>query len=84
MSRLSDVSGRVVDAYQRAHETIIALSGSAADTALHPVQPVRSDRVQVGFGLQFTASGSVFGATSGQAAPQGSTSYDSSGPARSA
>lgn len=84
-SRLSDASGRVVDAYQQAQEAIIALSGSVADTVARlGQQAVRPDRVQVDFGLQFTASGSVFVAsTSGQASLQVSIGYDSSGPARS-
>jgi hypothetical protein len=84
-SRLSDASGRVVDAYQQAQEAIIALSGSVADTVSRlGQQAVRPDRVQVEFGLQFTASGNVFVAsTSGQATLQVSVGYDSSGPARS-
>jgi NTP-dependent ternary system trypsin peptidase co-occuring protein len=59
-SRLEDAGGRVLDAFDRARDAVVAIATSTAEAIdrLHG-QAVRPEQVEVEFGLKFSAQGTV-------------------------
>ncbi|WP_210571682.1 CU044_2847 family protein [Streptomyces sp. GESEQ-4] len=79
--RLEEAGQRVVEAFDRAQETITALASQLAGTlAAMGERAVRPDHVEVQFGLSFTAQGGIVVAGVGsQASLQVTLSYDRPG-----
>jgi hypothetical protein len=73
----ANVAGTVLDAFDRAQDTIIQVAKSTAEMINRTGTAVRPDRVDVEFGLKFTASGSVIIAgVSGEASLTVTLGYD--------
>ena len=59
-SRASDAADRVIDAFDRAKETILELASSTADLIEEAAgRGARPDQLQVEFGLKFSAQGNI-------------------------
>jgi Trypsin-co-occurring domain 1 len=75
--RVSKAAGNVVDAFGRAQETIIEVARSTAEMIDRAGAAARPDRVEVEFGLKFSASGGVIMAgVAGEASLKVTLSYD--------
>ncbi|MGH3390349.1 MAG: CU044_2847 family protein [Actinomadura sp.] len=59
-SRLEDMGGRALDAFDRARDAVVAIAASTAEAIdrLHE-RAVRPEQVEVEFGLKFSAQGGV-------------------------
>lgn len=59
-SRLGDASAKTVDAFGRAHEVIVGAAASAVDVlGKLAKEAARPDKLEVEFGLGFSAKGNV-------------------------
>jgi hypothetical protein len=75
--RVSRAAGDVADAFGRAQETIVEVARSTADMIERAGDAARPDRVEVEFGLKFSASGGVILAgIAGEASLKVTLSYD--------
>jgi hypothetical protein len=75
--RVSKAAGNVADAFGRAQETIIEVARSTAEMIDRAGAAARPDRVEVEFGLKFSASGGVIMAgVAGEASLKVTLSYD--------
>jgi hypothetical protein len=75
--KAAKAAGTVLDAFDRAQDTIIQVAKSTAEMINRTGTAVRSDRVDVEFGLKFTASGGVIMAgVSGEASLTVTLGYD--------
>jgi hypothetical protein len=78
--RVSRAAGSVADAFGRAQETIIEVARSTAVMIERAGASARPDRVEVEFGLKFSASGGVIMAgVAGEASLKVTLSYDVGG-----
>ena len=78
--RVSKAAGSVVDAFGRAQETVIEVARSTAEMIERAGAAARPDRVEVEFGLKFSASGGVIMAgVAGEATLKVTLSYDVAG-----
>jgi Trypsin-co-occurring domain 1 len=78
--RLSRAAGGVADAFDRAQETIVEVARSTAVMIERVGIAARPDRVEVEFGLKFSASGGVIMAgVAGEASLKVTLSYDVTG-----
>ncbi len=78
--RVSKAAGSVVDAFGRAQETIVEVAQSTAEMIERAGAAARPDRVEVEFGLKFSASGGVIMAgVAGEASLKVTLSYDVAG-----
>jgi hypothetical protein len=78
--KVSKATGSVLDAFGRAQEAIIAVARSTAKMIDSAGAAARPDRVEVAFGLKFSASGGVIMAgASGEASLMVTLSYDVAG-----
>jgi hypothetical protein len=76
-SRVSKAAGGVLDAFSRAEEAIIAVARSTAEMIDRAGATVQPDRVEVEFGLKFSASGGVIMAgVAGEASLKVTLGYD--------
>lgn len=76
-SRVSKAAGSVADAFGRAQETIIEVARSTAEMIERAGTAARPDRVEVEFGLKFSASGGVIMAgVAGEATLKVTLGYD--------
>jgi hypothetical protein len=76
-SKAAKAAGTVLDAFDRAQETIIQVAKSTAEMIDRAGTAIRPDRVDVEFGLKFTASGGVIMAgVSGEASLTVTLGYD--------
>ena len=74
---MSKAAGSVTDAFGRAQETIIEVARSTAEMIERAGAVARPDRVEVEFGLKFSASGGVIMAgVAGEASLKVTLSYD--------
>jgi hypothetical protein len=75
--RVGRVAGDVADAFGRAQETIVEVARSTAAVIERAGAAARPDRVEVEFGLKFSASGGVIMAgVAGEASLKVTLSYD--------
>jgi hypothetical protein len=75
--KVSKAAGSVADAFGRAQETIIEMARSTAEVIERAGAAARPDRVEVEFGLRFSASGGVIMAgVAGEASLKVTLSYD--------
>ena len=75
--KAAKAAGTVLDAFDRAQDTIIQVAKSTAEMINRTGTAVRPDRVDVEFGLKFTASGGVIMAgVSGEASLTVTLGYD--------
>lgn len=75
--RVSKAAGGVLDAFGRAEEAIMAVARSTAEMIDRAGAAARPDRVEVEFGLKFSASGSVIMAgVAGEASLKVTLGYD--------
>jgi hypothetical protein len=75
--RVSRAAGSVTDAFGRAQETIVEVARSTAEMIERAGDAARPDRVEVEFGLKFSASGGVIMAgVAGEASLRVTLSYD--------
>jgi hypothetical protein len=75
--RVSKAAGNVADAFGRAQETIIEVARSTAEMIDRAGAAARPDRVEVEFGLKFSASGGVIMAgVAGEATLKVTLGYD--------
>lgn len=75
--RVSKAAGNVADAFGRAQETIAEVARSTAEMIERAGAAARPDRVEVEFGLKFSASGGVIMAgVAGEASLKVTLSYD--------
>jgi len=75
--KAAKAAGSVLDAFSRAQETIIEVAKSTAEMIDRTGTAARPDRVDVEFGLKFTASGGVIMAgVSGEASLTVTLGYD--------
>jgi len=75
--RISKAAGGVLDAFSRAEEAIMAVARSTAEMIDRAGAAARPDRVEVEFGLKFSASGGVIMAgVAGEASLAVTLSYD--------
>jgi Trypsin-co-occurring domain 1 len=75
--KAAKAAGTVLDAFDRAQDTIIQVAKSTAEMINRTGTEVRPDRVDVEFGLKFTASGGVILAgVSGEASLTVTLGYD--------
>jgi Trypsin-co-occurring domain 1 len=81
--RAARAAGNVVEAFSRAQDAIIEVAKSTAEMIEKAGTAARPDRVEVEFGLKFSASGTVIMAgVAGEASLKVTLGYDtSSGPA---
>lgn len=78
--RVAKAAGNVVDAFGRAQETVIEVARSTAEMIERAGAAARPDRVEVEFGLKFSASGGVIMAgVAGEASLKVTLSYDVAG-----
>jgi Trypsin-co-occurring domain 1 len=78
--KAAKAAGTVLDAFDRAQDTIIQVAKSTAEMINRTGTAVRPDRVDVEFGLKFTASGGVITAgVSGEASLTVTLGYDVAG-----
>ena len=78
--RVSKAAGNVADAFGRAQETIIEVARSTAEMIERAGAAARPDRVEVEFGLKFSASGGVVMAgVAGEASLKVTLSYEVAG-----
>jgi hypothetical protein len=76
-TKAAKAAGTVLDAFDRAQDTIIQVAKSTAEMINRTGTAVRPDRVDVEFGLKFTASGGVIMAgVSGEASLTVTLGYD--------
>ena len=76
-TRAAKAAGTVLDAFDRAQDTIIQVAKSTAEMINRTGTAARPDRVDVEFGLKFTASGGVIMAgVSGEASLTVTLGYD--------
>jgi hypothetical protein len=76
-SKAAKAAGTVLDAFDRAQETIIQVAKSTAEMIDRAGTAMSPDRVNVEFGLKFTASGGVIIAgVSGEASLTVTLGYD--------
>jgi len=75
--KAAKAAGTVLDAFDRAQDTIIQVAKSTAEMINRTGTTVRPDRMDVEFGLKFTASGGVIMAgVSGEASLTVTLGYD--------
>ena len=75
--RVSKAAGEVTDAFARAQETIVEVAQSTAAVIERAGAAARPDRVEVEFGLKFSASGGVIMAgVAGEASLKVTLGYD--------
>jgi NTP-dependent ternary system trypsin peptidase co-occuring protein len=78
--RAQKAAERVGDAFTHAQETIVEVAKSTAEMIGKTTGAARPDRVEVGFGLKFSANGNVIMAgVAAEASLQVTLSYDISG-----
>ena len=76
-TKAAKAAGTVLDTFDRAQDTIIQVAKSTAEMINRTGTAVRPDRVDVEFGLKFTASGGVIMAgVSGEASLTVTLGYD--------
>lgn len=75
--RVSKAAGEVADAFARAQETIVEVARSTAAVIERAGAAARPDRVELEFGLKFSASGGVIMAgVAGEASLKVTLGYD--------
>ena len=78
--RVAKAAENVADAFSRAQETIVEVARSTAEMIERAGAAARPDRVEVEFGLKFSASGGVIMAgVAGEASLKVTLSYDAAG-----
>jgi hypothetical protein len=78
--RVAKAAGNVADAFDRAQQTILEVARSTAEMIERAGAAARPDRVEIEFGLKFSASGGVIMAgVAGEASLKVTLSYDVGG-----
>ncbi len=79
--RVSKAAGGVLDAFSRAEEAIMAVARSTAEMIDRAGVAARPDRVEVEFGLKFSASsGVIMAGVAGEASLKVTLGYDAARP----